>query len=505
MQMIDVLKRLAELDEKNPNIVKQGVAEGTNQSVMANQVKDLLNHKEYDKAYSVATELDDKFPIDEFWQYMNAAKKAQNPTPHERAAYSMLNVFIKNAQQGVAEGSRKTYQPKHVAWVVNHGNGKVSEFKPHEDDAARSKYDSVKHNRGSSIYAIDQHSQSIPMGSLKALRKKQGVAEGADVEYIVVIRDEQGKRSIRVSALTPTDAKEKAEAQGYKVLKVKDPQEKHYFKEQGVAAGSEDLVQIEYWQQETMESGRWVKTKPIPRATAEKIVNSFERGEIVDVEKGVAEGADVEYIVVIRDEQGKRSIRVSALTPTDAKEKAEAQGYKVLKVKDPQEKHYFKEQGVAEGLEECGMIGSGMSQPHSPASINMTAATGEELSSMLKDIMQLAGMKQVGADDLGHDHEPAVISATPSISIAKLDDEPSDMKSMISKIDSMNEPTEEEYDNTPNDPTDTNEFDAEQHAHHENPPGADRKGNANNPRAYDTNESVTSKLMSEYQKFINEN
>jgi hypothetical protein len=59
---------------------------------------------------------------------------------------------------------------------------------------------------------------------------------------------------------------------------------------QGVAEGSTDLVRIEYWQQETMESGRWVKTKPIPRATAEKIVNSFERGEIVDVEQGVAEG-----------------------------------------------------------------------------------------------------------------------------------------------------------------------------------------------------------------------
>jgi len=68
----------------------------------------------------------------------------------------------------------------------------------------------------------------------------------------------------------------------------------------------------------------------------------------IDPEQGVAEGADVEYIVVIRDEQGKRSIRVSALTPTDAKEKAEAQGYKVLKVKDPNESHYFREQGVAE-------------------------------------------------------------------------------------------------------------------------------------------------------------
>jgi hypothetical protein len=68
-----------------------------------------------------------------------------------------------------------------------------------------------------------------------------------------------------------------------------DPRTGKKMVQKGVAEGSEDLVQIEYWQQETMESGRWVKTKPMPRATAEKIVNSFERGEIVDVEQGVAE------------------------------------------------------------------------------------------------------------------------------------------------------------------------------------------------------------------------
>lgn len=73
---------------------------------------------------------------------------------------------------------------------------------------------------------------------------KQGVAEGSDVEYIVVIRDQQGKRSIHISALTPTDAKEKAEAQGYRVLKVKDPREKHYFRGQGVAEGLDDLARI---------------------------------------------------------------------------------------------------------------------------------------------------------------------------------------------------------------------------------------------------------------------
>jgi hypothetical protein len=59
--------------------------------------------------------------------------------------------------------------------------------------------------------------------------EKDDIKEGADIEYIVVIRDEQGKRSIRISALTPTDAKEKAESQGYKVIKVKDPSDSHYF------------------------------------------------------------------------------------------------------------------------------------------------------------------------------------------------------------------------------------------------------------------------------------
>jgi hypothetical protein len=93
-------------------------------------------------------------------------------------------------------------------------------------------------------YKKDKYGRTVPKNlkpddpRVKFYKEKQGVAEGSDVEYIVVIRDEQGKRSIRVSALTPTDAKEKAEAQGYKVLKVKDPNEKHYFREQGVAEGS---------------------------------------------------------------------------------------------------------------------------------------------------------------------------------------------------------------------------------------------------------------------------
>lgn len=85
---------------------------------------------------------------------------------------------------------------------------------------------------------------------------------------------------------------------------------------QGVAEGLEDLVQIEYWQQETMESGRWVKTKPMPRVTAEKIVGSFERGEIVDVEQGVAEGDDM---VLDEKSKSKAQFRMMAAVANNPK------------------------------------------------------------------------------------------------------------------------------------------------------------------------------------------
>jgi hypothetical protein len=75
-----------------------------------------------------------------------------------------------------------------------------------------------------------------------------------------------------------------------------------YSRVQGVPAGApgsckkkttegvEDSVQIEYWQQDTQESGHWAKTKPMSRTKAEQILSSFPRGEIVDVEQDVAEG-----------------------------------------------------------------------------------------------------------------------------------------------------------------------------------------------------------------------
>lgn len=58
---------------------------------------------------------------------------------------------------------------------------------------------------------------------------------------------------------------------------------------------------------------------------------------------------------------------------------------------DAQNPNVVKE---SQQVDECGMMPEmgGMDRPSTPATINMTAASGPELSGMLRDIMQLAGM-----------------------------------------------------------------------------------------------------------------
>ena len=76
------------------------------------------------------------------------------------------------------------------------------------------------------------------------------------------------------------------------------------------------------------------------------------------------------------------------------------------------------EQGV---VAECGPMGmmdsmGGMGQPHTPASINMTASTGDELSGMLKDIMSLAGINKDEPEQHGIDVEPMMaLTAEPEV------------------------------------------------------------------------------------------
>ena len=168
------------------------------------------------------------------------------------------------------------------------------------------------------------------------------------------------------------------------------------------------------------------------------------------------------------------------------------------------------EQDVAENLEECGMMDTmgGMSQPRTPASINMTAASGEELSGMLKDIMSLAGMKTVGQDDLGADHDSVTLTTEPVSAVGPAASDNELMRSMLDKMNTADgdeedgeEKTGETVDSLAADPNGAAPFDANRSAHQENQPGQGVRMDGDRPKAFATMEQ---QLMAEYKKFINE-
>jgi len=165
-------------------------------------------------------------------------------------------------------------------------------------------------------------------------------------------------------------------------------------------------------------------------------------------------------------------------------------------------------------LDECGPMGmmGGMETPHQPASLNVTAGSGEELGNMLAQIMQLAGMHKVGDEHMGVEPPQATLTAEP-MTVGEPTSAGDQMRSVIDKLNPDSEEGDEEetdegqYDNTPNDPTDENEFDAEEFANHENQPmGGDvpkdhehRSRVRNQPTA-----TMEQQLMDEYKKFIGE-
>lgn len=169
-------------------------------------------------------------------------------------------------------------------------------------------------------------------------------------------------------------------------------------------------------------------------------------------------------------------------------------------------------------VDECGMMPEmGMDRPSTPASINVTAGSGEELGNVLKDIMSLAGVKQVGAE------EP--LSAEPEPVMA-IDVEPEqDMdpnSSMRSVMDLMNEPDQDmggddeletddeeeadegQYDNSPASPIKPPMFSANQYANRENQPGQGDRMDGNMPKAYADMNEATRALFAEYKRFVSE-
>jgi hypothetical protein len=224
-------------------------------------------------------------------------------------------------------------------------------------------------------------------------------------------------------------------------------------------------------------------------------------------------------------------------------------------------------------VDECGMMPEmGMAiapeKPSTPASINMTAGSGDELSNMLATIMQLAGQNKPVSAAPSLDNTPPAGTLEPANGPMSQTD---NMRSVIDKLNPMDDNGEDdvnkahgdldndgdhdmddhdlenddkpeeglggglaggaigaalggpmgalagysagskatddlsEYDNTPSDPNDKDEFDANAHAHQENQPGQGDRMDGDRPKAYaDMNEAV-SDLYAQYKRFVREN
>ena len=189
-------------------------------------------------------------------------------------------------------------------------------------------------------------------------------------------------------------------------------------------------------------------------------------------------------------------------------------------------------------LAECGMMpemGMGaMEKPSTPASINMTAGSADELGNLLKDIVSLAGMNKVEPEQLGV--EPAPMSMSPEPAIAISGGSPADdMRSVIDKLhpdtddgeggdepagdnpfagndagdekpeDDEEETDEGEYDNSPAGPEPTEPFSANQFSNNENKPGQGDRMDGDRPKAYADMNEAAADLFAQYKQFVNEN
>ena len=183
------------------------------------------------------------------------------------------------------------------------------------------------------------------------------------------------------------------------------------------------------------------------------------------------------------------------------------------------ENQQVEERGI---MPEMGMMGGMPERPPMPASINMTAGSGEELSNMLATIMQLAGVKQYGQEEpMGNEPQDGEVLALEPVS--EPDDSTTDMRSMIDKLNPMNtddhgddshdigdeEETDEErmYSNSGNSPTnvppsskDAMVDSGKQNQTQAGSPGGGDRMDGDRPKAFSTED----RLMAEYKKFISE-
>ena len=180
------------------------------------------------------------------------------------------------------------------------------------------------------------------------------------------------------------------------------------------------------------------------------------------------------------------------------------------------------------GLDECGPMGmmggmAGMDKPSTPATINITAGSGEELSDMLGAIMKLAGVHSVEPHHMGMEPEPMTLTAEPVAAVGPAASAGDEMRSVIDKMhdaggddeEGDEEGDEEETDEgmdeygipgvatTPNRPDAHKAFQANQFADQPNQPGSGKTHNGEK-RQSNLPTATFEGLMAEYREFVNE-
>jgi hypothetical protein len=196
-------------------------------------------------------------------------------------------------------------------------------------------------------------------------------------------------------------------------------------------------------------------------------------------------------------------------------------------------------------LAECGMMpemGMGMGameKPSTPATINMTAGSADELGNLLKDIVSLAGMNKVEPEQLGVEPAPMTMAPEPAIAIGG-GSPADDMRSVIDKLhpdmddaeggeeggddvsqshgdldndgdhdmddhDKEKKEPVDEYDNDPADSQPKQPFDANQFSNNENKPGQGDRMDGDRPKAYADMNEAAADLFAQYKQFVNEN
>ena len=165
---------------------------------------------------------------------------------------------------------------------------------------------------------------------------------------------------------------------------------------------------------------------------------------------------------------------------------------------------------------ECGMMPMpGMGGSSTPASVNITAGSGEELSNMLKDIMSLAGVHQVEPHELGVEPAPVTLTAEPMTVMGPAASAGDEMRAVIDRIngdDAGDEDDEEakegQYDNTPTGVDAIPDMDTDAMIDpgrmNQDPaghPGVGDRMDGDRPKAFATMEES---LMDEYKRFVAE-